>query len=147
MVNVSNQVSCLMSRTNPWFGHFYHLWVVSLYLCCEEAGDLSPQCSVHVLYWCWLSSSCSYSSMVWMRTRFFGPGPFYKHGLTLSYYIHCKAWDEIPYYLSIPELNAATVDVWEWISNFNPSFTRHVITYSCWDKVLDLTPPPTNHVE
>ena len=50
MVNVSNQVSCLMSLANPWFVYFYHLWVVSLYLCCEEAGDLSPQWSVvHVL--------------------------------------------------------------------------------------------------
>ena len=25
-----------------------------------------------------------------------------------------------------------TVEVWEWISNFIPSFTGHVITYPCW---------------
>ena len=45
-------------------------------------------------------------------------GPFYKHGLTLilaciSNYIHYK--------------------VWEWISNFGPYLTGHVITYQCWD--------------
>ena len=27
----------------------------------------------------------------------------------------------------------STVEVWEWINNFIPHFTRHVITYPCWD--------------
>ena len=29
--------------------------------------------------------------------------------------------------------NGATFEVWEWISNFIPHFTGHVITYPCWD--------------
>ena len=49
--------------------------------------------------------------------------PFYWHGLIpvpawLSNYIHDKAWDEITY--PFPNFNGATVDVWEWISNFIP---------------------------
>ena len=36
----------------------------------------------------------------------------------------------------IPNFNGATVwEVWEWIGNFIPHSTGHVITYSCWDKV------------
>ena len=27
----------------------------------------------------------------------------------------------------------ATVEVWEWISNFITHFTEHVLTYPCWD--------------
>ena len=58
-----------------------------------------------------------------MATR----APFYKHGLTLitvwvSNYTHCKVWDEITY----PYLNFNDCTV---ISHF----TRHVITYQCWD--------------
>ena len=33
-------------------------------------------------------------------------------------------WDEIIY--PFPNLNGATVEVWEWISNFTPDFTVHV---------------------
>ena len=29
---------------------------------------------------------------------------------------------------------AAAVEVWEWISNFIPRFTKHMITYPWWDK-------------
>ena len=36
-------------------------------------------------------------------------------------------------YLSIPNFNGCTVEVWEWISNFIAYFTVHVITYPCWD--------------
>ena len=32
-----------------------------------------------------------------------------------------KVWDEIAY--PFPNFNGATVDVWEWISNFIPRFT------------------------
>ena len=35
--------------------------------------------------------------------------------------------DEIPY--PFPNFNGVTVEVWEWISNFMPYFTGHVITY------------------
>ena len=28
--------------------------------------------------------------------------------------------------------NGSGADVWEWMNNFIPYFTRHVITYLCW---------------
>ena len=40
-------------------------------------------------------------------------------------------WDEITY--SFPNFNGATVDVWEWISDFIPRLTGHVIKYPYWD--------------
>ena len=60
--------------------------------------------------------------------------PFYWHGLTLipawiSNDMSNKVWDEITY--PVPNFNGATVEVWEWISNFISHFTRHVITYLC----------------
>ena len=30
--------------------------------------------------------------------------------------------------------NGATVEVWEWISNFIPHYTVYVITYPYWDQ-------------
>ena len=33
----------------------------------------------------------------------------------------------------IPNFNGATVEVWEWISNFIPHFIGHVITRQFWD--------------
>ena len=36
-------------------------------------------------------------------------------------------------YLTISKLHRSNVDVWEWISNFIPHFTDHVITYPYWD--------------
>ena len=62
--------------------------------------------------------------------------PFDYDGLTLtpariSNYIHCKMWDEIIY--PFLNFNNCTVEVWEWISNFNLHFTIDVITYLCWD--------------
>ena len=33
-----------------------------------------------------------------------------------------------------PNINDCTVEVWEWISNFIPQFTGHVITRPCWVK-------------
>ena len=53
---------------------------------------------------------------------------FYKHGLTLipawiSNHMTSKVWDEFP------NVNSATVQVWEWISHFTPQFIMDVITY------------------
>ena len=63
-------------------------------------------------------------------------GPFYWHGLTsipaqISNYIYHNRLDKITFLF--PNFNGATVEVWEWISNFIPWFTAHVITYPCWD--------------
>ena len=43
----------------------------------------------------------------------------------ISNYIHWNMWDEITY--PFPNFNGVTVEVWEWISNVIPHFTRHVI--------------------
>ena len=59
--------------------------------------------------------------------------PFCEHGLILksqhglSNYIHNKMWYEITY--PFWNFNGWTVKVWEWISNFTPHFTRHMIIY------------------
>ena len=65
--------------------------------------------------------------LLWLATW----GPFYWLGLTLipawlSNYICYELWGEIAY--PFPNFNVATVEVWEWISNFIPNFTGHVIT-------------------
>ena len=52
-------------------------------------------------------------------------------GAWTSNHIHYKVWGEITY--PFPNFNGAAVEVWEWKSNFIPHFTRHVITYPCWD--------------
>ena len=62
--------------------------------------------------------------------------PLYYHGLTLisawiSNYIYYKLWGEITY--PFLNFNGCTVEVYEWISNFIPHFTGHVITNTCWD--------------
>ena len=68
-------------------------------------------------------------------------GPFYWHGLTLIpawiiKYIHYKVRYEITY--PFPIFNGGTIEVWEWITSIVPHFTRHVITYPCWDKSLTM---------
>ena len=62
------------------------------------------------------------------------PGPFKKYGLNLisawiSNYIHYKVWDGITYPFS--NFNDATVEVLEWINNFIPNFSGHMIAYIC----------------
>ena len=47
-----------------------------------------------------------------------------------THHKHDKVWDEITY--SLPNFNCAAIEVWEWLSNFIPHFTGHVITYP-WD--------------
>ena len=49
----------------------------------------------------------------------------------ISNYIHYNVWDEIIY--PFLNFNGATVEVYEWISNFIPHITGHVLTYSCRD--------------
>ena len=63
-------------------------------------------------------------------------------GLRLLAWINFTAWidkyimcvDEITY--PFPNFKGCTVEVWEWMSNFIPHFTGHVIIYPCWDLSL-----------
>ena len=48
-----------------------------------------------------------------------------------SNYTHYNEWDEITY--PFLNFNGATVEVYEWISNFIPQFIMDLITYPCWD--------------
>ena len=52
-------------------------------------------------------------------------------------------WDEITY--PFPNFNGTVFEVWEWISNFIPHFTGHVIAYPCglkwWAIVCPWTGP------
>ena len=49
----------------------------------------------------------------------------------ISNYTHIKLWDYITY--PFPNFKDATIEVMEWISNFIPHFTGHVITYPSLD--------------
>ena len=44
---------------------------------------------------------------------------------------HYEVLDEITYLFL--NFNGAAIEVWKWISNFNPHFTGDVITYPYWD--------------
>ena len=44
----------------------------------------------------------------------------------ISNYIHYKVWDEITY--PFPNFKGATIEVWEWISNFFTHFMMAMIT-------------------
>ena len=48
----------------------------------------------------------------------------------MNNYIPDDVGDEIPY--PFPNFNGATAEVWEWIRNFIPHFTGHVIIYPSW---------------
>ena len=45
-------------------------------------------------------------------------------------------WDAIDY--PFQNLNVATVDVWEKVSDFIPHVTGHVITYPSWNYSLSM---------
>ena len=56
-------------------------------------------------------------------------------------HIHHYVWDEIPY--PFPNFNGATVENWEWINNFIPYFTGHMITYPWHAEIKgDVQHPP-----
>ena len=62
--------------------------------------------------------------------------PFYLYGLTLtlawiSNHMPSKVCVDIIY--PIPNFNGATVEVWEWKSNFVLHFMADIITCPCWD--------------
>ena len=57
------------------------------------------------------------------------PGAFYGLAITPI----CEVLDEIIH--PFPNFNGAAVEVWEWISNFIPHLTVHVITHPCWDSI------------
>ena len=64
-------------------------------------------------------------------------GVLYQHGLIwipppISNYIHYNTWYEITY--PFPNFHGTAVEVWEWIDNFVPHVTVHVIAYTFQEK-------------
>ena len=63
-------------------------------------------------------------------------GLLYKNGLNLTAWmnnhISSKVWHEITY--PFPKFNGATVEVWEWKSNFMPHFIMGVIIHPWYSK-------------
>ena len=45
-------------------------------------------------------------------------------------YIYREVEDEIT--SAFPNFYRADMKIWEWMSNFIPHLTRHVVTYPCW---------------
>ena len=104
-------------------------------------------------WWIWINTSCEFiindcitttkqsttkpcayflGYTVWNEWNLCFRVPFYSCGLTLipswiSNHISGKVWDEIIY--SFPNFNGATVEVWEWISNFTIGMWKKNIYY------------------
>ena len=57
--------------------------------------------------------------------------PFANIPAWISNHMPNNVWDEIIY--PFPNFNGATIEVWEWTSNFISHFIMGVITYPCWD--------------
>ena len=49
----------------------------------------------------------------------------FQHGLVITVIVKCG--------MKLSNFKSCMIEVWEWTSNFIPHFTRHVITYPCWD--------------
>ena len=115
--------------------HFDDIFVKS---CTESFQNDNLQCS----HWrkCHQNDNISVSLwifIIWCHGWFKWPGPPFTNMVStlipawISNYTHYNVWDEITY--PFLNFNGATVEVYEWISNFIPHFTMHVITYPCWD--------------
>ena len=86
------------------------------------------------LFWAWIRSNLiksaprvlitCLSSCVYIQSRDL------RIPAWISNYTHYKVWDEIT--CPFPNFNGGAVEAWEWISNFIPHFSGHVITYPCW---------------
>ena len=114
---------CLLVWTSPWKNssiangftcHDSHVITVML------RKDFN--CLFH-LHLCWLTQYL----LTW--------GPFTKrfnfNPSLESNHMSSKVCGEITF--PFPNFSGATIEVWEWISNFIPHFSVDVITYPCWD--------------
>ena len=52
----------------------------------------------------------------------------------MNNHILYKGWDEISY--PFQNFNGCTVEVWDWICNFIPHFTEHVVLTNAGIKVI-----------
>ena len=132
--NLDNQVNDL------WKTHL-HSWWWKLWPVQRFTGSYFPHYRIPSHNWIgsdyirvvFLLNTCQKQHLAYWRPI--------KHGLTLNptlqgNHMPRKVWDEIIYLF--PNFNGATVEVWEWISNFIPHFTRHGITNLCWDQLLSI---------
>ena len=99
--------------------------------CCQAAND----------YKCCDMESLGHSVLIATRFEFCLDlpcflGPILLTPLTyiaawISNQMSSKVWDEITY--RRPIFKGATIEVWEWISNYILHFIMDVITHPCWD--------------
>ena len=109
-------------------------WALKVYLSSKVRGG----CLLVVLSFIMMNMYCTFS-MHW--PYLFVVFDIYQGPLLLTWinfnlawlcnHIHYKVVDEITY--PFENLNGASIQVYEWISNSIPHFTRQVITYPCWD--------------
>ena len=102
-----------------WFNFFLRIWWT---LSVSLRNGLEP---VKLRGW---------QAVAWTKDDPLHQGPLLLTGLTLipawiSNYSHYKVWGEVTY--PFPNLNGATIEVCERISNFFPHLIGHVITYPC----------------
>ena len=144
VVNIS-QVTATHLKTRPLISSTGHcrdtvhksgLWN-SLMTTWEGAMVLVPAMTTRrqyfILVWCRENLCKQVELLCWISPV----SPFTGMDLRLltqawiSNYIHYKVWNETTY--PFPNLNGASVEVWECISNFIQHFIMDVIIYPCWD--------------
>ena len=134
--NVRGIFTVSLVQVLPHLSRFVSVWVMQWYLNVSDADfinifSIDIQCVIFQRYCCSVPEQCFVINAARVRTA-------YLSGLFLTWisswignYSHYKMWDEITY--PFPNFNGVTIEVWEWISNFIPHITGHVITYPCWD--------------
>ena len=117
---------------------YIHTWVYDKYIL--NSYQSAYICRVVPLFF---NTRAPHHSACCVNTR----GPLCRHGLTLiqariSNGINYNACDEINH--PFLNFNGASVGGYEWIVNFIPHFTGHVITYPCrdWIKFILVKWPP-----
>ena len=92
--------------------------VIGLAVNCLPAGNAHRWQCLGMINALWNNRSCYLGCLLTLTP------------VCVNNYTHCKVWDEITY--PFANFDSGTIVVWEWLSNFIPHFTRHVITYPCW---------------
>ena len=99
-----------------------------------NAKNQRKYCPGHGAYRrCWCGGLWCPCGGLWCRMRQF-PNFIENRCNDINY----MGWYEITY--ASPNVNSATVEVWEWISNFIPHFDGHAITHPCWGLSSSMLP-------
>ena len=94
-------------------------------------SSISSANALEILQSCAKSSKSTSILLYLLSSKLCFFGILYKPEPLISNYTQLRIWDEITYTFS--NFNRTTIEVLEWMSNFIPHFTGHMITYPCWD--------------